>query len=67
VEHNKALFKEGEGTLEENKIIGSIKVTDTTEELKAKMCKDYCRYLNDPDMTQEVLDTICEECPLTRL
>lgn len=53
--------------MEENKIIGSIKVTDTTEELKAKMCKDYCRYLNDPDMTQEVLDTICEECPLTRL
>ena len=36
-----------------------------TEEDKAKICDDYCRY---PWMVtqQEVLDIICDGCPLGR-
>lgn len=48
------------------------RVTDIIEEVKEKICNDYCKYAVNidnmrPEEYDKLLAEICDKCPLNRL
>lgn len=50
--------------------MNEIPVTDILQKVAEDVCNDLCKYLDEANkhgMSQQELDSHCEECPLRRL
>lgn len=42
-------------------------IDELIESIKERMCDKYCKYPNECDDGDEMIDTICVNCPLSEL